>query len=639
MNWIKSAGRSFVVFSLFLASDVLAEQASDKDVEELVITATMVEQEQSRVASSITVVTKEEIKQKQHHTVLEVLRDVPGLDVVRSGGRGGSTSVFIRGGNSEHTLVMLDGIELNDPSSPNRVFNFADLSVDNIERIEILRGAQSTLYGSDAIAGVINIITKKGSKEPQVVFSSEAGSYETYTHNFSASKQLEDSYFSVAVSRQDSSGISAAAEDDGNLEDDEYQNTSFSARGGVELSESVQADMVFRYQEGKSDLDNAGGLGGDDLNRVLDNRVAAVGLDLGAKLFDGQLKQNYRVSYADHERKDDNDPDSLNLDFQRSRYDGSLFSLELQNVLSLNDTNALVFGVDWDREKAESSFFSDSPVLGPFENNFPKEDANTAGYYLQHQLDLAAGLFSSAGLRVDDHSEFGSELTWRIAPGYTIESSGTTFRASYGTGFKAPSLSQLYSSFGNPDLEAEEVKSIDAGIEQMFWDDRANFGFSYFYNDYDQLISFNPDTFVVENIAEATTEGFEVYAGVMLIDDLELSAHYTFTETEDKATSEELLRRPENKVSVKLSYDAEPFSANLSVSYIGQREDNDFSTFPAARVKLDSYTLVDLAASYRLCPYAEIFARVENIFDEDYQEVLGYGTLGAAGYGGIRVEL
>ncbi|MCB0339850.1 MAG: TonB-dependent receptor, partial [Bdellovibrionales bacterium] len=310
--------------------------------------------------------------------------------------------------------------------------------------------------------------------------------------------------------------------------------------------------------------------------------------------------------------------------------------LDHQSAIGLSESNTLLIGVSWEEERASSDYFSDGD-FGPFESNFPQEKARTTGYFIQDQAEITDLLAVTGGIRVDEHSDFGSEVTWRIAPAVSLDEWGTTFRSSVGTGFKAPSLNQLFSSFGNPDLEAEESTGFDVGVEQSMFDKNAKIGLTYFHNDVDNLITFDPDTFIFENIAEAKTEGLELTASAQITDSLNMYAGYTLTDTEDKSDGQELLRRPKNKVNAGLSFSPnEKTSLGLDILFIGDRDDNDFSSFPATRVKLDSYTVVNLAGAYRVNQYLELFARVNNLFDEEYEEVLGFNSVPVAAYGGFR---
>ncbi len=614
---------------------------SDENTRKVVVSAHHFETPAEKVGSSVTVITAEDIERSQKVYLLDLLRDVPGVDVVQSGGRGGNASVFLRGANSEHTLVVLDGIEINNPGSNARFFNFANMSLENIEQVEILRGSQSTLYGSDAIGGVIHITTKKGTPQTEIGVSVEGGSFETFVESAEVRSGAEGGEFSFGVSREDSGSFSAAAEEDGNSEDDEYERTSFSFQGGIHPLNELDLNVVFRHNDSKADIDNDGGVGGDDPNRLLDTRETFFRTEAALDLFDGALKQVYGVSLTNHKFNDDNDPDAAHpLDTQRSQYRGKLIKWDLKNVIHPTESSRLVFGIETEQEKASSNFSSDG-AFGPYSSNFGPTDARTNGYYADLFVEATEWLASSFGVRVDDHSRTDSEVTFRVAPVVTIAETGTRFLGTVSTGYKSPSLFQLYSSFGNPMLEAEESTSWELGIEQTLFGDAVTVGGTYFRNDIDQLVTFNSGTFLFENINEAEIEGFEFFARANLVEGLDLSIDFTLLDTEDKSTGDDLLRRARSQVSSSLHYtflDARA-SVQARVRYVGDRDDQNFNTFPAERVELSGYTLVDLLGSYQVSDEISLFARVENLFDKEYQEVFGYGTAGVAAYGGVKVNI
>jgi vitamin B12 transporter len=602
----------------------------------IVISANRVETELRDVASAVTVIDEDDIKRSQQVSVAELLRSVPGVAVVQSGPSGGNTAVFIRGANPEHTLVIVDGIEMNNPGSTARFFNFANLSLDSIERIEVLRGPQSGIYGSDAIGGVIRIVTKRGEPGLTGQVSTEAGSYGTFIQQLTVSGASDAVNATLGISRQDVEGISSAAEQDGNFERDGYENTSYSLRLGAELSEALEVIGFFRGSDADSDIDNRGGVGGDDPNRVVNNREQFSRLEARTKLFGDKLSQVYAYSYTKHRLRDDNDPDFISADFLRSTFRGELSKWELQNSLKLASSTKLIFGLETEQEQASSSLFSDG-AFGPFESRFDEVESRTNGYYSEILSSFTEDFSSAFALRLDNHSQFGNEVTFRVAPTYHLAASGTQIKATYGSAFRSPSLFQLFSSFGNPELQAEESRGWDLGFEQELGQG-ALFGARYFQNDIDELINFDNQTFIFENIDQAEIQGTEVFVSADVSERISLRADYTYTRTKDKATSLQLLRRPKNTAAVQADYRFADGQASFSprVRFVGSRADNDFSTFPAERVRLASYTLVDLLASYDVSESISIFGRVENLFDKSYEEVLGFGTTGIAAYGGVQ---
>ena len=606
--------------------------------ESIVVSPTKTEMLSSQAGSSVYVVRRDEIERRKKINALELLRDLPGVDVVQSGPTGGDTSIFIRGANSEHTLVLIDGIEVNDPITPNRTFNFANLLTNTIDRIEILRGPQSTLYGSDAIGGVIHIFTRRGESGFSSSAQALAGSFDTFSEEASVSVGNEHVQTLTSIARLDSSGISAAATSTGAVEDDGYQNTTYSTRVSAQPRDDTDIDIVFRFIDAKSDLDNSFGIR-DDPNRVLDNEQLFARASIDTSFFDEALTQIFSVSLSDQEFKDRNDPDELHpLDISRSRFSSRFLKFEIQNEVSISEEALLVVGVETEEERGSSKLVSDGE-FGVFVDEVLEQSTRTDGLFAQVLLGYPEGLNTSLGIRVDDHDTFGSEVTYRIAPTYSIDAINTRVFGSVGTGFKAPTLFQLFSSFGNPDLRPEESLGVDFGFETTVFDDQASFGATFFHNEFDDLVDFDPNTFLPFNIAEARSTGVEAFIELQLNEEAALLASYTLTDTKDEDTGEELLRRPRSKARVSGYYTFEPFEVASTLRFVGSRDDNDFSTEPVTTVELGSYVVVDMTASFAVGDTIEVFTRIDNIFDRSYQDVLAFGTKGIGAYGGVTLQL
>ncbi len=616
------------------------EKDNNKDIEEIVVTATRIETPTEEVASSVTIITGAEIEKKHETLVSDLLRDVPSIDVARTGGPGGTTSVFIRGAKSEHTLVLIDGIEMNNPISTGRTFDFANLTTDNIERIEIIRGPQSTLYGSDALGGVINIITKKGAGGPHFTVSGETGSYETYRESAAVSGGNPLVNYSLSLSREDSGGFSAANEKDGNTEKDGYENTTVSTRLGITPVDELAVDFVLRYTDSRADIDNAGGAGGDDPNNTDKNKQLFLRTVARVNLFGDFWVQKLGFSLSDQQEENNNDKDpSHPNDLVRSAFDSSLIKFDWQHELYLHPTNTVTAGVEYEEEQGESKYYSES-AFGPFTSNFTNKKARTTGVFIEDNIKLRDALFATIGARSDDHSRFGHETTYRATAAYTFKKTGTKFKGTYGTGFKAPSIFQLFSQYGDPDLKPEKSTGWDFGIEETLLNKTMVFDATYFRNDFEDLIDYDSATSTYNNISKAWTKGVELSASFKPLDLLTVSTNYTYTETEDLTTETELLRRAKNKFGLNLDYRfLKKGDVNLSVVYTGGRDDFDFSTFPSTRVRLAPYTLVNLGASYDISEHVQVHGRIENLLDEDYEEVLGYGTAGLSAFAGIKISL
>jgi vitamin B12 transporter len=636
--------RTVLSFFLVLASVPLraetvtapysGEEAKPQALEPIVITATRLETPERELASSVTVISRKEIEASQKSNVYDVLRGNPALDVVQAGGPGNTVTLFMRGANSGHTLVLVDGVEAGDPSSTDRSYNLANLGVDNVERIEVIRGPQSTLYGSDAMGGVINVITRKGAGRPQVSLLGEGGTYRTARTEAGLRGGTERVNYALEASRLYTGSFSAQNEKLGATERDGYGKTAYSARVGVTPTANTGVDVVSRYAAGRSRIDASG----DDPNYVVDNRQVFARAQGRLGLGDGLFEQKAGASLTVHDRDFDNPVDAAHpTSSSRDSYDSRVARLDWQGDLRLHRSNTLTLGAETERDSAEIDNVSNSS-FGPFASHFDQKVARTNGYYVQDQVKFGDAFFATLGARTDDHDRFGSAGTYRATAAYWFHPSATKLKATYGTGFKAPSLFQLYSSFGDPDLDPEESVGWDAGFEQLFSGGKASFGATYFRNDFERLIDFDSVANSYKNVDEATTHGVEYVASWRPVKGLALRANHTVTDTEDKSTGLELLRRAKSKSGASAGWDYGRGDVHLGAVYVGERDDLDFGTFPSTRVTLPSYTVVDLGGSFDVLPHLKLFARLENALDKEYEEVLGFGTPRRGFYAGVRAS-
>lgn len=619
----------------------LAQQGSSSTTSarpEIIISANRFEQPRSRAASSVSLISREQIEESGRSTVGEILREVAGVDVVRSGGAGGNSAVFLRGANSEHTLVLMDGIELNNPITTNRSFNFSDLSLEGIERIEILKGSQGALYGSDAMGGVINIITRKGKGDPSGMVQISGGSFGTIRESGYVQGGDKSFQASLSITREDTQGISAADKRDGNTEEDGFQNTGATLRMGGELSDILKLDYTAKAQQSRAEIDESVGVGGDDPNRLVNNREFFQRLSATTNIIEDVWETTLGYGFTDHQLKDVNEADaqrpSTTLD---SRYDGNLRKFDLLNKLTFSEDLSAVIGVETETDEGSSSY--DSVYFGSqYSTSFLGRDLTTDGYFAQINTAPLEIFNIAFGGRIVDHEIFGSNQTWQIAPNLNFDDLGLRVFSTLGTSFKAPSLYQLYSDYGSQDLQPEESRSWDIGVEQRLTSS-VTASATYFKNRFDQMISFRPDTYQFFNILEATSEGVEFETRASLGRSASLVVDYTYTDTADEATEMALLRRAKNKIGVSVEVSPlEKLKLRASARGYGGRWDNDFSKWPAERRRLGGYILANLDANYQISHSLELFLNAVNLLDQSYQEVYGFGTQGIGAFGGMKVR-
>jgi len=620
---------------LLLPSAAPGQSVPEENVTEVVITATRLPTPVDEVSGTILVVTSEDIEKMQARSVADALTGLPGVDLVNQGGPGKTTSVFLRGGDARFTLVLIDGVEVNDPSNPERTFDFAHMTTDDIERIEVLFGPQGTLYGSDAIGGVIQIFTKKGKGKPSAEVSMEAGSFQTRRARAAVRENTGRISYYLSASSFKSDGISIAAESDGNTEEDGYGNVTLSGHFGVEDEKGVSLDLDFRAANSENDLDYYGGPGGDDANYTGEaDQMLVSGRVVGflTEAWESVLK----ISRSVHDRHDLNEPDPVRPYTMEADFKGASTKTEVLNNFYLGDRSILTLGLDREEESGESSYYSDE--YGPYATTMEEESATVKGIFLQEKFTADSGLSLTLGARRDDHSRFGDETTWRTGFSAPVMER-IRFRAVFGTGFRAPSIDQLFNpGYGNPDLGAERSRGWDAGLEWSV-SQQVSASVSWHLTEYDELIAWfdadgDPSTWEdgsYENVSEARTEGVDLSLSVR-VSSVSLGLFGSFLKTEDEQ-GEELLRRPGTRWGARLGFSpARGLRLDLDAEYVGERRD-------WGDITLGSYTLVDLAASFRVGEKVTLQGRIDNLTDKEYEFADGYGTPGRGVYFGLKAEL
>ena len=643
----------FYLFAVFVISTAYSQnsiiQKTDSagvyKLTDVVVTATKTRTSTLELANSISVIDSSQISNSNATNVFDVLENEVGLSFTRQGGVGTLSNLYIRGANSSHTLVLVDGIEVNLTNDPSGVYDFSALPTDNIERIEVLRGPQSTLYGSDAMAGVINIITKKGYGSPKVNLFTEGGSYNTFKGLAGLNGAIDKLNFSATLSRTKSDGFSNADKKFGNAEKDGYTFDNFSSFLGYNLNENTDINLYTRFTKSKSDYDQFGGKYGDDPTYVFNQEEFSLRGEGSLKLLGGSWDQKIGFIFIRNIRKYSFDTSAASIYYSHSLYDGRLYKLDWQNDFKVAKSNLITAGAELKFEEASSEYFAYNYLLLPdYASIFPKKDSRIYGIYLQDQFEFNKSFFGSAGIRLDNHNKFGSQFTYRVAPAYLIWETETKFKATFGSGFKAPSLFYLYDpAYGNENLNPEKSIGWDFGVEQYLFRQYTSVGATYFYNKFSDIFGFDPVTFKTININKAVTKGVEIYLQSKPVDELNVKLNYTFTDAKDLSPNSQdynkkLLRRPENKVGLYTSYSFNPkTNINADVIWVGAREDIDFSTYQ--RIELKGYVLVNAAAHYNVFDFMRLNLRIENLLNTEYEEVYGYGTAGFSVYAGINLTI
>ncbi len=579
-----------------------------------VVSATRTQISGSQVGSALTVISSEMIRNSGQVEVAEVLRSVAGVDVNRSGGAGQLSSVFIRGANGNQTKVLLDGMSINDVGSAGGAFDFSFLSVDEIDRIEVLRGPQSTLYGSDAIGGVVNIITKRGSGPLRGTASVMGGTYATSREAGAVSGGTDRFYYSLGASYLDTNGFSAASRPPGNVEADGYSNGTISSRLGWNLTENLNVDVVLRHTNAHTGIDFGFGLPQDDPSSV-DQANTFARVQATLTMLDGMWTHRFGGGYTQYDRVS-------NAPFGGPFY-GRSGRVDWQQDMVLVDADSTRWvatsGVDYHEDTARNADIGN------------RRQDNLGGFVLLN-TSFFDQLYLTGGGRWDDYTFFGSAFTYRTTARWEIPGTSTAAHASLGTGFRAPALAELFDPFvGSVNLRPERSKGWDVGFEQRFADDRLIVDATYFRNDLEDLIIFDFGTFLLENVGSGLASGVELTSLYRLDPRTTLFANYTFTDTRNRDTGLGLLRRPRDKWSLGWNRSLASNRANfaLTANYVGDRVDT-------GNAINESYWRVDMSGWYRLNDRWRLFSRVDNLLDEDYEETLGFNATRFAFYGGAE---
>lgn len=618
--------------ALSMSGQAVAQSATaPMQLSAISVTANMTETPLGEVGSAVTVITGEELQQRQTQLVSDVLREVPGMAVSRTGGVGGPTQVRIRGAEGNQTLVLIDGVEVNSVAG-NSEFDFAHLLAADIDRIEVLRGPQSALYGSDAAGGVINIITKRGSGKPSFSGAFEGGSFNTYQTNASVRGGGERYHFLLSGADYRSGGITRATESRGNFENDGYKNKTIFSKFGFAPAENLNFDFVGRYTYYQVENDGSDKFAYDDTSRTNGSQIYGRGQ---GKLVvaDGHWEHIVGLAYTQDDTNSYNSTSSNYGDKVKYDYRSNV----LFDTPSFADArHAITLQAEQEKESYVSSFVTP----------YVERQISNTGFVGMYKVDFFQQVFLTGALREDRNDKFHDARTYRGTAAYRFLSTDTKLRGGYGTGVKNPTMSELYgfiSTFtGNPNLQPEETRGWDVGVDQGFWGNRGQVSLTYFDQRIDKLIQNSGSTAVNVN-GESRIRGLELEGVIEPVESLTLRAAYTYMKTEMPMTGEELIRRPAHIGSLNANYRfmEQRANVNLGILYNGRQVDNNFETgFGAntSRQTLDGYALVNLAAGYRVTENVEIFGRLENLLDKTYEDVYTYQTAGRAIYAGVRAS-
>ncbi|MEJ2534778.1 MAG: TonB-dependent receptor [Gammaproteobacteria bacterium] len=616
------------------------------ELDDVLITAALEPLSVRDVASSVTVITREQIEQRQVKFLADLLRDVPGFNVSQSGGPGAQTQVRVRGAEANQLLVLIDGVRANDPASSDE-FQYAYALTADIERIEIVRGPQSAVWGSDAIGGVINIIRRSDARRSWLAGHAEGGSFDTVDLSVSGGwSGSPDLQLRGAVAHSDTDGINMSR---GGGERDGSTNTTADVGLDWNLGDAWRLSLSGQHVTAENDYD------GTDF--------IVTGLPADSD-FRTEVERNYLRGEARWEGADSDWSGSASVNWSdsdnRNFADGAFDSSTAVEVLDLRLRGSYLLAGAAGREHRFTAGldridtdFAQRGTATDFGDPNQDQSYDQTGYALEYVGRLAGGLTWNLSGRYDEFSDFDSIATGRIGASQPL-GEDWRLRASWGTGFKTPTFTERYGFFpdqfvGNPDLKPEESRGWEVGVERFWADGAVRLDLAWFDQTLQDEIDgfvFDPETFLFtarNRDTDSRRKGLELVFDASPRNDLTLGASYTYTDaTESRSGGVDFreVRRPRHMASFNADwrFAADRGGLNLNVNYTGEQDDLFFdpATFVQEVVRLDAYTVADLAASWKLTDALELVARVTNLTDADYEEVLGYARPGRAYYGGLR---
>jgi vitamin B12 transporter len=588
----------------------------------------------ARIGTDLTVINRTTLEQTQAVTVVDALRDVRGVSYSRNGGVGATTSVRIRGAEGDQTALLIDGVRLSDPSTPGGSPSFSNLMIGNIERIDVLKGPQSTLYGSQALGGVVNVVTRKGAGPVRFQMQGELGSLDTRLSRGGVSGGDERWSGALSAGYFETGGFSAFDKRRGGKEDDGYRNVGVNGRVTLALTDHIEADLRTWYADARVDFDGfpPPNFSFADTLEYGESQELIAYAGLNISQLDGRLTHRLGATSSSTERENFNPVSRPTTTFRST---GETDRLEYQGAFAVTRDFQLIAGA----EREEARYRTESPSsFNP--NPVPQRaKADLSSFYVQALAVPMEGLSASFGVRADDQSQFGNATTARASVAWTPNGGATTWRANYGDGFKAPTLFQLFSDFGNPGLKPEEASSWDLGVEQAFFGGAVKAGivtyqrqtknqvdFASCFGSTAPLCASRPLGFY-DNIQRTRANGTDATVDFVIGPRFELGLGYSQLNARNRVRgsanfNKRLARRAENTASLNVRYDwGHGLTTSATVSQVGDSFDNASNS-----VRLKGYTLVNLRAEFKLNEHYALYGRVDNAGDEAYSTTGGYGS-------------
>jgi len=643
----------FVVAAVMISSQLQAQDSTGISLDELVLTANKYPSKTSLTGKVVTIITREQLEKSGGKDLSQLLTEQAGVFISGANSNAGKDkSLYLRGGYVSHTLITIDGIPVYDPSGIGGNFDIRNLTVSNIERIEILKGSQSTLYGSDAIDGVINIITKKTTAKPvEGNARISYGSNETFRGNAGVNGKSGIVDYHASYSWHRTKGINETINNNNSpvTDKDKFQQNSFQAGLGIKPAAAIYIQPFFHYSNIEGDIDQ--GAFTDELDYTYSQKSWQAGLR--NEFIFGKSKLNVLYSYNNINRiyTDDSVKSRNGYDiYSRGSYKGSEHFMDAYLHIPVSRQVKFTGGIDYRYSKSDQDYLSIS-MFGPYTTKYSNDslNQNQLGLYSAINWNAASGFNLELGDRVNFHSEYGGHFVFNVNPSYLVNKKIKLF-ANLSSAYRTPSLYQLFSEYGNKDLDPESGLTGEAGVQYFSTNNKFTGRAVAFTRTVKDIIFFfyNPVTFTSQYINQDKQKdhGFELEASYKITATTTFKAFYTYTTGEittrqagKDTTFNNLLRRPKSSIGINLaSQDSKNFFISSNVMSAGKRKDAYFdnTTFTTVYTVLKSYVLWDVYAEYSFIKNKlKLFADFRNITNSKYTEISGFNTLGFNGYGGI----
>jgi vitamin B12 transporter len=590
------------------------EKNQQDEIEKLVVVSSRVAIPLREITTSVSVITKDDIDARGFANLADVLKSQPAINATNSGGIGSPTALRVRGEEGYRTLIRLDGIEISDPTGTQIGPQVSQLQSANVSRVEILRGPQGLAYGADA-GGVINIQSGGYTDNVEGSISGEFGRYDTFNLVGDVGGAYDKLEYYLAASDYKTNGFNARLNDT-SLDNDGYENTTVHAKLGYQVYEDFKLSFVARNSQGDGEFDSFSGNAGEFTNSSEQSNI--------------RINANYVVSDSTHDlsfSKTLIERESISPPFPDFSTKGNIRKVEYIGSTEFNSDNQLNYGFDWKGESITSS----------------QQTRNNKGYHIEYQSELMDNFYLTTGIRHDDNEDFGEHTSYRLSAAYiwALGDGELKLRSAYGTGFRAPSLFEVnynrrpeaLPSAAGTQLTEEKTKGYEAALE---YTTRAgsNFQLAYFDQKIDDNIfyTFDPVTFAdgyIQDDGQSKSNGIELIADVKLNDEFTFNANYTYNDTTDTVGNQRS-RRPKHIANVGFSYQFDKLNLSANVRLV--------QDFVDGVTELEDYEIFDLSARYQVNHKFQVFARIENLFDRQYQDTTAFNTAGETPHLGLKYQ-